>query len=350
LSTPLPRDHLEALAAKAEQQPRALLALARYASAEQALALARRALALAPDDMALRAEAWAVMSAQAPPWHFRIVRDGRRNRAFDAAIRRAVTPDSRVLDIGAGTGLLAMMAARAGAGRVVTCEANPAVAVLAREVIAANGYGDRITVIPKHSSDLDAAADIGGAADVIVSEIVSNDLVGQGVLETLADACNRLAAPGAVVIPARGAVRIALAEDRQWRFTHRPTDLGFDLSAFDVCGAPLREASVSDRSFELRSEPADLFSFDFAAATAPAPVLAGCRLTSRGGTVNAIAQWIALGLDREASYENAPGPREISCWAVLLHRLQTPRETRPGETLAIGGQCERQTLRLWADN
>ena len=44
--------------------------------------------------------------------------------AYDAALRRAIRPGCRVLEIGTGSGLLAMMAARAGAAQVVTCERN----------------------------------------------------------------------------------------------------------------------------------------------------------------------------------------------------------------------------------
>jgi uncharacterized protein YjbJ (UPF0337 family) len=45
------------------------------------------------------------------------------------------------------------------------------------EIIAANGYSSRIRVVPKHSARLDVAEDIGGRADILVSEIVSNDLL-----------------------------------------------------------------------------------------------------------------------------------------------------------------------------
>ena len=57
--------------------------------------------------------------ASIPRWHFDMVLDQRRNDAFDAAIRRAIelktahgNKEVHVLDMGAGTGLLAMMAAR----------------------------------------------------------------------------------------------------------------------------------------------------------------------------------------------------------------------------------------------
>jgi tetratricopeptide (TPR) repeat protein len=57
-----------------------------------------------------------------PQWHFAMMNDSLRNDAYEAAIRRAVA-GRRVLDIGTGAGLLALMAAAAGAESVVRREA-----------------------------------------------------------------------------------------------------------------------------------------------------------------------------------------------------------------------------------
>src|SRR5262249_45946357 len=51
-----------------------------------------------------------------PRWHFAMLNDSERNDALAVALERVVRPGSHVLDIGSGSGLLAMVAARAGAG------------------------------------------------------------------------------------------------------------------------------------------------------------------------------------------------------------------------------------------
>ena len=81
-----------------------------------------------------------------PRWHFPMLADSARNRAYARAIAAKVRPGDVVLDIGCGAGLTAMLAARAGARHVYTCEQQPLIAQAARQVIRDNGLSDRITV------------------------------------------------------------------------------------------------------------------------------------------------------------------------------------------------------------
>src|SRR5438128_2452160 len=76
---------------------------------------------------------------------------GRCTRAYESAIRQVVRPGSVVVDIGTGSGILALMACRSGARKVFAIE--PAdVIQLAREIARANGYADRIEFIQSHST------------------------------------------------------------------------------------------------------------------------------------------------------------------------------------------------------
>ena len=75
----------------------------------------RRALTLRPGDLKIQAFLRELYTSQVRPWHFRMMNDTARSRAYDAAIRRAAQTDHAVLEIGTGSGLLSMMAARAGA-------------------------------------------------------------------------------------------------------------------------------------------------------------------------------------------------------------------------------------------
>ena len=339
----------EALIASAEGNASAMAALSRLLRTdgwkEAAAGLAARALALAPDDGEVRAIAGEILSADVPAWHFTIVRDGPRNGAYEDALRRAVKPDSRVLEIGTGTGILAMMAARAGAAHVFTCELEPAVALAARDVIAQNGLADRITVLSKRSTDIDLA-ELGERADILVSETVSNDMLAEDPLPALEDAIARLVTPGGVVIPARGRVRVALAHDARMETRRIGAISGFDLSSFNRLASPFYQVGAASTHLELRSEAADLFDFDFQSGGPWPEERSRVEVRAQGAAINGIVQWIALDMDEVGRYENRPG-RAASSWAALFHPFPNTIESQPGQPWTISGRHDGTALRVW---
>lgn len=336
---------------KASNDPRALIAIARQMIAAgdrpRAIALAEQVHAMTGGAGEAGVTAAEILGDGVHSWHFLIPRDKARNDAYEAALLRAIKPGCRVLEIGTGTGLLAMMAARAGA-TVVTCEADPAIASAAREVIAANGYADRVKVVNAHSTTLEPERDLGGLADILVSEIVSNDLLSEGVLAAHEDAVARLLAPDATVIPSRGTIRVALARDLRDRSPRLDDVSGFDLRPFNRLAAPGEMIRVGMEEVALCSEPIDLFDFDFATSEPRKPERRTCDVASLGGRVDGIVQWIALEMDAIGRYENRPEAGTASCWGALLWRFPRPQETRPGEPVSIGGTHERDRVRLWA--
>jgi len=344
---------IKVLIARAAEKPVALARLARVLAAKgdgtKARELIARALELAANNGEVRSIAAQIMSRGVPGWHFSIVRDETRNEAYDAALRRALRPGMRVLEIGAGSGLLAMMAARTDAAEVVTCEMNPAVAEAAREIIVKNGLADRVRVVAKLSSDLDLATDLGGPAEVMVSEIVSNNMVGEAALAATEQAFRRLLRAGALIIPARGIVRVALAEDAKAERERMGMVSGFDLSPFNRLAAFCQHIRVGDERLTLRSDAGDLFTFDFQAGGPFPEARASVALTAHGGPVNGVAQWIRLDMDDQGYYENRPAPGATSCWAVLFYPLPQSIDPCPGDVITVHGTHDRQTLLVWAD-
>jgi len=343
---------LEALLRQVEGNAEAMVALARVLWPENratAVQLCSRALDLAPANGEVRVIAAEVLSAGVPTWHFDIVRDHARNDAYEAALRRAIFPGCKVLEIGAGTGLLAMMAARAGAGSVITCEADAAVALAAQRVITHNGFADRVKVVAKHSTALDVDADLGGPADILVSEIIANDLVGEDALPALEHACRHLLKPGGLMIPARGRVRVALAFDEDLDDARMGHVAGFDLSPFNRIASPHHELYVGAPRINLRSAPADLFAFDFASGGPFPPGASEVALSAAGGRINGVVQWIALELDDVVRYENAPEPGTSSSWMAVFYPFGREIDGAPGHRVVVHARHDRGGLRLWSD-
>ncbi|MBI2956634.1 MAG: 50S ribosomal protein L11 methyltransferase, partial [Acidobacteria bacterium] len=127
-----------------------------------------------------------------------MLNDRARTSAFLRAIEEVVRAGDVVVDIGTGTGILAMAAARAGARQVYAIEATR-LAQAARAMVEANGLADRVTVVEGWSTQVE----LPEQADVLTSEIIGNEPLAENVLEVVADARKRLLKPGARLIPHR---------------------------------------------------------------------------------------------------------------------------------------------------
>ncbi|HEX9447052.1 MAG TPA: tetratricopeptide repeat protein, partial [Dongiaceae bacterium] len=151
----------------------------------ESLALLEDAVKRFPNDADLGFALRLQLSSMVPAWHIPMINDVARNDAYDAALKRAVKPGDLVLEIGTGSGVVAMMAARAGAAKVVTCEILPALAEAAVETIARNGYADKVAVINKKSTQLEIGTDLPDKADVFVSELVNTGMLAPNLLQVL---------------------------------------------------------------------------------------------------------------------------------------------------------------------
>lgn len=144
-----------------------------------------------------------------------MVADESRMRPYVEALRRSVTPDSIVLDIGAGTGIFSLLACQFGARKVYAIEPNPLIN-LAREIAAEYGYQNKIEFIQKLSTEIE----LSEKADVLISDLHGTmPLAGMSV-STIIDARRRLLKPDAAIIPEKDTIYFALVASEKYYQTH----------------------------------------------------------------------------------------------------------------------------------
>lgn len=292
------------------------------------LDLVSETLARFPGEPLYRQLAQLIMTRAVPDYHGHMLADLPRNHGYARAIAAAAR-GRVVLDIGTGSGLLAMMAARAGAAKVIACEANPVLAETARRIVAANGLDHIVEVHACHSGLLGKAA-VGAGADMIVSEIFAADLLEEGVLRSLEHARCELAAPGALFVPESASIRVALADHAEAVPPIAEVE-GFDLALFAAHVATWGRFGQNDPKLILRSAPETLARFDFHAdQPLPAEGSAAVELVATGGQVRGAAQWLRIDFSEDNSYENGPGAHAAAHWCILMHPFDQPREIAAG--------------------
>ena len=139
-----------------------------------------------------------VLDTSVSSYHVTMLEDRDRTSGFIEAIESTVRDGDVVVDLGTGTGVLAMAAARAGAGHVYAIESGE-IAGAAEALIKANGFADRITVVRGWSTRVT----LPERADVLVSETIGAQPLDERVLECTRDAFERHLNPGARMVPAK---------------------------------------------------------------------------------------------------------------------------------------------------
>ena len=279
-----------------------------------------------------------------PIEHSRMLHDDRRTGAFIAALEATVRPGDVVVDVGTGSGVLAVAAARAGARHVYAVEATD-IAAVAQRVFERNGVQDRVTLVPGWSRHVE----LPEQADVLVSEVIGNEPLQEEILETTLDARQRLLAPGGRLIPhgltllARP-IEIPAAEMHQRVLV--PTDVerwrdlyGLDFTPLLAVASrepvhTLAEGEVA-AAWPTRGPAVELGSLDLARLETPTLDASADLVVDEPGTVNAVAVTFRADLDAAISHTLDPWAHPASSWATSVWVLPEPLSTTPDDRLRV---------------
>lgn len=118
--------------------------------------------------------------------------------------------DAVVLDVGCGTGILSLFAARAGAKRVISVDASN-IAEKAEKIAKANGFDDIITVVRGKIENIQLPSDVD-KVDIIISEWMGYALLYESMLDSVLVARDRFLKPGGVMAPSQCQMMLALCD------------------------------------------------------------------------------------------------------------------------------------------
>ncbi|CAN7991097.1 unnamed protein product [Ixodes hexagonus] len=259
-----------------------------------------------------------------------MLHDTERNSKYHSALREAMDSVKsrgervKVLDIGTGSGLLAMMAANYGADSVHACEAFTPVALRARQVIKDNGFGDKICLIPKRSTDIELGPgkDMPEKANILVTEVFDTELIGEGAIETFTHALCELLEPDAIVVPHAATVYAQVVHSPFLRSFHTVNAVPVTgeqtvlvpKGIQDCAGVPavhdLQLSQLEESDFTPLTPPLPVFRFNFTDTTTLAANAQTIVETTavESGSCHAVLMWWKLDMDPGAKIELSCAP------------------------------------------
>ena len=118
-----------------------------------------------------------------------------------------------VLDVGCGTGILSMFAAKAGAAKVIGVDMS-SIVDYAKKIVEANGLSDTVTIIRGKVEEIDLPVP---KVDIIISEWMGYCLFYESMLDTVLYARDKWLAEGGLMFPDKATLYITGIEDRQYK-------------------------------------------------------------------------------------------------------------------------------------
>uniref|UniRef100_A0A8K9XH13 type I protein arginine methyltransferase n=1 Tax=Oncorhynchus mykiss TaxID=8022 RepID=A0A8K9XH13_ONCMY len=121
--------------------------------------------------------------------------------------------DKIVLDVGSGTGILSMFAAKAGAKHVYGIECS-SISEYSEKIIKSNHLDSVITIFRGKVEEVELPVE---KVDIIISEWMGYCLFYESMLNTVIFARDKWLKPGGLMFPDRAALYVVAIEDRQYK-------------------------------------------------------------------------------------------------------------------------------------
>ena len=268
--------------------------------------------------------------------HREMLFDSQRVLAYKYALTNLVTSNSIVMDYGAGSGMLSMLAAVHGnAKKVYAVELGPA-AELARELVKANKLESQVDVIQADASTVS----LPDKVDVIVSEWMGGLAVDENFVPGLIKARDVHLKPDGIMIPARAVGYASVAYDDQlykimkcWE----DNDYGIDLSLIkdkhcqDVLNGRNNVKSehifsIPTRLFDLNMKTIQAEDANFDSGLVEVKVL-------HSGTVNCIAAWFECDMGDNKTVLRNDTLSADTHWGRTVFPIESPIQVEKGEIL-----------------
>ena len=276
---------------------------------------------------------------------FCLTNTGTRLTQYERAIAAVVRQGDVVLDLGTGSGLLAVLACRAGARRVYAIEASDAVQI-GTLITSTTEFAERIEFV--HATSQKVA--LSEQVDVIVGDIHDTFGFQPGGLASIMDVRDRLLKPGGTLIPQATELMIAPLEAAA--LYAREIDVwngcvhGVGLSSI----RPFAVSHVHPGRFDsdqLLSPAAAIGTLDLARATSLH--FSGSAVTTihRDGIAHGLCGCFVTTLAGDIRMGNVPGDSSTTNFAQAFFPFDQPVSVAAGDEVSISIDSHDGYIARW---
>jgi len=228
--------------------------------------------------------------------HEEMLKDEVRTRSYMNAImqNKHLFKDKVVLDVGCGTAILSMFAAKAGAKHVIGVDMS-SIIFKAREIVKTNGLSDKITLIQGKMEEIEIPFP---KVDIIISEWMGYFLLYESMLDTVLYARDKYLEKDGLIFPDKATIFFAGIEDGDYK----EEKIGFWDNVYGFDYTPLKETALSEPlvdTVELKTvvtDPSPVLTLDLYTCTvADLAFAADFKLSiKRDDFIHALVSWFDI--------------------------------------------------------
>jgi 16S rRNA G527 N7-methylase RsmG len=270
--------------------------------------------------------------------HRSMIFDGIRNAAYTRALKKVITSETTVMDLGAGLGIHGMIAARLGAAKAYLVEPTDVIEVARK--IATDNKLDAVECIRAKVEELELDIKV----DVLVSVFTGNFLLTEDLLPSLFYARDHYLAPGGRLIPDCGRMEVVPVTASQcyekyvasWEvFPETCKEQGLPALDYSAMRSYAANSIICDSADQLQTQhlarPVSLMELDFNTATKAECDTEVEVIIQRDGICHGWLGWFQMRLADE--WLSTLGESNETHWRPVFMPLEKPLQVKTGEKL-----------------
>lgn len=251
--------------------------------------------------------------------YYEMLSDEVRTKAYKKAIQQTVKKGDIVVDLGSGTGILGLMAIKAGASKVYMIEKSDSIE-LAKEIVAHNGLNDKVVFFQSNSLEVVLPEKV----DIIISETLGSFGIDENTVPFIVDARKRFLKDTGTIIPNKITVHIEPVESNE---CHEKLNFwkkigGIDFSpAYHIFSQKIMIEEFQSENILSKGDPC--FDIDFMTIENTPLFSTTYHGIDRPGTIHGFVGWFDLELAPKVMLSTSPKNPKTH-WKQAFFPIQTP--------------------------